>query len=76
MKQSRNLNMTTGNPVTLLATFALPMFIGNLFQQAYNMADSMIVGRFVGSDALAAVGATGSVTFLFFSSLYSSRALI
>lgn len=67
MKQSRNLNMTTGNPVMLLATFALPMFIGNLFQQAYNMADSMIVGRFVGSDALAAVGATGSVTFLFFS---------
>ncbi len=67
MKLSRNLNMTTGNPTSLLATFALPMLIGNLFQQAYNLADSMVVGRFVGADALAAVGATGSITFLFFS---------
>ncbi len=67
MKQSRNLNMTIGHPAALLASFALPMFIGNLFQQAYNLADSVIVGRFVGPDALAAVGATGSVTFLFFS---------
>ena len=67
MKQSRNINMTTGNPVRLLATFALPMLIGNLFQQAYNLVDSMIVGRFVGANALAAVGSTGSVTFLFFS---------
>ncbi|MBO5502285.1 MAG: MATE family efflux transporter [Clostridia bacterium] len=67
MKQSRNINMTTGNPSRLLAMFALPMLIGNLFQQAYNLVDSMIVGRFVGADALAAVGSTGSVTFLFFS---------
>lgn len=67
MKQSRNLNMTTGNPTRLLAIFALPMLIGNLFQQAYNLVDSMIVGRFVGADALAAVGSTGAVTFLFFS---------
>ena len=41
--------------------------IGNLFQQAYNLADSIIVGRLIGASALASVGATGSVTFLFFS---------
>ena len=41
--------------------------LGNLFQQAYNLADSIIVGQFIGANALAAVGATGSVSFLFFS---------
>ncbi len=51
----------------LLSAFALPLLIGNLFQQAYNIADSIIVGQFIGANALAAVGATGSVTFLFFS---------
>ena len=67
MKNSQMLSMTQGNPTVLLAWFALPMLIGNLFKQAYNLVDSVIVGRFVGSSALAAVGATGSVTFLFFS---------
>jgi len=59
--------MTKGNPAVLLAMFTLPMLIGNVFQQAYNFADSIIVGKFVGSEALAAIGATNSVTFLFFS---------
>jgi len=67
MKNSRTLSMTSGNPTLLLVVFALPMLIGNIFQQAYNLADSVIVGRFVGASALAAVGSTGSVTFLFFS---------
>lgn len=67
MHRSRLLNMTSGNPTKLLAVFALPMLIGNLFQQAYNLVDSIVVGQFVGASALAAVGATGSVTFLFFS---------
>lgn len=67
MKNNQMLSMTQGNPTLLLAWFALPMLIGNVFQQAYNLVDSVIVGRFVGSSALAAVGATGSVTFLFFS---------
>lgn len=58
--------MTTGNPVNLLLLFAFPMLIGNIFQQLYNLIDSIIVGRFVGADALAAVGSTGSITFLFF----------
>jgi len=67
MKKTKTLNMTQGNPTRLLAIFALPMLIGNIFQQAYNFADSIIVGKYVGSSALAAVGATGSLTFLFFS---------
>ena len=67
MNKTRIMNMTAGNPTRLLAIFALPMLIGNLFQQAYNLVDSIVVGKFVGASALAAVGATGSVTFLFFS---------
>lgn len=65
--RSVSVNMSTGRPLKLLLRFALPLLIGNLFQQAYNLADSIIVGRFIGSHALAAVGATGSVSFLFFS---------
>lgn len=67
MKKDHTRSMTEGNPTLLMARFALPMLVGNLFQQAYNLADSIIVGRFVGASALASVGATGSVTFLFFS---------
>ena len=70
MKNTRTLNMTSGNPAHLLIVFALPMLVGNLFQQGYNLVDSIIVGKYVGSAALAAVGATGSVTFLFFSVSY------
>ena len=64
--RSRTVNMTEGNVVAHIVKFALPMFVGNLFQQLYNLVDSIVVGRFVGADGLAAVGATGSVTFLFF----------
>ena len=60
-------DMTVGNPTGLLLSFMLPMVVGNIFQQLYNMVDSMIVGQIVGADALAAVGATGSLNFLFFS---------
>ena len=67
MIRSRTMNMSEGRPIALLAVFALPLLIGNLFQQAYNLADSIIVGRFIGANALAAVGATGSISFLFFS---------
>jgi len=67
MARYRTMNMTEGRPIRLLAIFALPLLIGNLFQQAYNIADSVIVGQFIGAGALAAVGATGSITFLFFS---------
>lgn len=60
------LNMTEGDIVKLLLTFAFPMFVGNVFQQLYNLVDSVIVGRLVGASALAAIGATNSMTFLFF----------
>ena len=58
------LDMTKGSPAKLIARFIIPIIIGNIFQQLYNMADTIIVGRFVGVNALAAVGATGSVVFL------------
>ena len=64
--KTKTLNMTKGNPVYLLLVFAIPMLVGNLFQQMYNLADSVIVGKGVGANALAAVGATNSVSFLFF----------
>ena len=57
-------NMTEGKPLKLLFFFALPMVMGNLFQQLYNMVDSMVVGKFVGEDALAAVGSSFPVVFL------------
>ena len=60
------MNMTEGNPVRLLLVFSVPMLIGNIFQQLYNLADSVIVGQVIGADALAAIGATGSITFFFF----------
>lgn len=57
-------SMTQGNPLKLILSFALPLLIGNLLQQTYNIIDAAIVGRFLGSDALAAVGASSSVQFL------------
>ena len=67
MKTSYVKDMTVGGPTGLILMFMLPMVIGNVFQQLYNMVDSMIVGQVVGADALAAVGATSSLNFLFFS---------
>lgn len=65
---TRNMtDMTTGSPAGHILKFALPLLVGNLFQQLYNMVDSLVVGNFVGADALAAVGACGSMNFLFFS---------
>lgn len=59
--------MTEGSPLKHIVWFAIPMLIGNLFQQLYNMVDSLVVGNFVGANALAAVGTCGSMNFLFFS---------
>lgn len=56
--------MTQGRPLSVLLGFALPIYIGNIFQQLYNWVDTMIVGRFVGQGALAAVGSTGTIMFL------------
>ena len=67
MERKYVCDMTQGNAAGLLLRFALPMLVGNIFQQFYNMADSVIVGKFVGSHALGAVGSVGSLNFLFFS---------
>lgn len=58
--------MTAGNPTKIILNFTLPIFIGNVFQQFYNMADAVIVGKFVGTKALAAVGSTGTIMFLIY----------
>lgn len=57
-------DMTKGSPLSIILRFAFPLFIGNVFQQLYNMCDTIIVGRFVGQNALAAVGSTGTIMFL------------
>lgn len=57
-------DLTTGDPGKIIFNFTLPIFIGNVFQQFYSMADTIIVGKFVGTKALAAVGSTGTIMFL------------
>lgn len=57
-------DMTRGNPIKLILSFMLPLLLGNLFQQLYSMADTIIVGRTLDVQALASVGATGSISFL------------
>ena len=57
-------NMTKGNPAKLIILFSLPMLLGNVFQQFYNLVDSAVVGKCVGTQALAAVGSTTSAVFL------------
>lgn len=64
MNKELTKDMTTGSPVKLILLFSIPLLIGNIFQQFYSMVDTIIVGRFVGVDALAAVGSTGSMSFL------------
>lgn len=59
-------DMTVGVPYKLILSFMLPMMMGNIFQQFYNIVDTIIAGRFIDAKALAAVGSTGSITNLFF----------
>lgn len=54
-------DMTKGNPLKIVLSFSVPMLIGNIFQQVYNFVDAAVVGRFVGAESLAAVGATGTI---------------
>lgn len=64
MAKDSTRDMTTGSPMRLIWQFAIPLIFGNLFQQLYNMIDTVIVGRALGLHALTAVGATTSVNFL------------
>ncbi|MCR4905428.1 MAG: MATE family efflux transporter [Clostridiales bacterium] len=61
---TKTLDLTRGPILPLMLRFCLPILFGNVMQQFYNMADAAVVGKIVGTDALAAVGATGSVIFL------------
>lgn len=61
------VDMTVGNPTEHLLLFAFPLFIGNLFQQFYNLVDTSIAGKYISADALAAIGSCSSLNFLFFS---------
>ena len=62
---SKDEYLITDAPLKALTVFAMPMILGSFFQQVYNMADSIIVGQFVGSSALAAVGACAALTNVF-----------
>lgn len=61
-----NVDMTQGRPLNVIFSFALPLLMGNLFNQLYNVVDTAIVGRALGADALAAVGSTGNVNACLF----------
>lgn len=65
--KSNITDMTEGSPLRHILFFAVPVFIGFMFQQFYNTIDSLVVGNYVGADALAAIGTCGSINFLFFS---------
>lgn len=67
-------NLTSGSPLRLIVAFTLPLLVGNIFQQLYQFTDAAVVGRFIGVDALAAVGATGSLTFLLIGFTWGSSA--
>ena len=64
MSKNKTKDLTVGNPFTLIIGFSIPIFWGLLFQQFYSMVDTMIVGQILGVEALAAVGSTGSITFM------------
>lgn len=71
--------MTEGSIGGKMIRFAIPLFIGNLFQQLYNTADALIVGNLLGNDALAAVSATGTLVFLlvsFFNGMYAGAGVV
>ncbi len=64
MAKEMTRDMTVGRPISLLFKFFIPLMLGNIFQQFYSMIDSIVVGKFVGVNALAGVGATGAINFL------------
>ena len=64
MEKRAMRDMTSGSPMKLILGFLIPMLFGLLFQQFYNMMDTIIVGKYLGVSALASVGSTGSVNFM------------
>lgn len=64
MSKSATTDLTVGSPMKLILNFMTPLFLGLIFQQLYSMVDTMVVGKFLGVEALAGVGSTGSLNFL------------
>ena len=64
MAKDSTKDMTVGSPMKLILGFSIPLLFGALFQQFYSVVDTVIVGRFLGVNALAGVGATGSLNFM------------
>ena len=64
MARSTVRDLTVGSPLKLVVSFTVPLLFGFLFQQLYSFVDTALVGRYLGSEALAAVGSTGSLNFL------------
>ena len=63
MSRSKEMDLTTGNPFWSLLKFAIPVILGNLFQLFYTLADSVIVGKTLGAESLAAVGSTSIIIY-------------
>lgn len=61
---AKTIDMTTGSPAKHILRFAIPLLLGNLFQQFYNVVDTIIIGKYLGKSMLASVGATGSINFM------------
>lgn len=64
MNKNGTMDLTTGRPISRILFFSLPLVLGTLFQQLYSFADTVMVGRFIGQNALASVGSTSSLSFL------------
>lgn len=76
---NRSTDMTTGSIWKRMVSFAVPVFLGNLCQQLYNAVDSVIVGKFVGKQALAAVASSGNLIFMmtgFFMGLFIGAGIV
>ena len=66
MATQNNMDLTQGKPFSVLLKFAIPVILGNLFQLFYTLADSVIVGKTMGAEALAAVGSTSIIIYFIF----------
>ena len=64
------IDLTVGNPLKVIILFTIPLILGNLFQQLYNVVDTVIVGHILGEEALAAVGATSALYGFFTSAMF------
>lgn len=69
-KDKRTTDMTIGNAIKIILVFAIPLFIGNIFQQIYNIVDTMVAGHLLGDDAIASIGATTSIYALIINFAY------